>query len=363
MTCAAPAVITPGKVQPGNGSMRSIAPVARIRRWPRTVIVKKSNRGGGHIFTEWAALSFLAGCETLRGIAPRLYGGDRVNEMLVLEDVGRIADRRLRHVLEDGSPDDATRALVAAHAAAGRLNAATLAGRSAHANARRALPSPASLDFHQVGRLTEGLIHLPDSFGCLGERRCGPAVREIAEVIVLLAHPGPFGALTHGDLCPSNIATVDGCVRLLDFEVSGFRHALLDGAYARLRHLNCFDGHRIPESVQRQMEAAYRTELSRTCAAAGDDVAYARGLAAACAAWMAVTLLNVPRVLERDKPRGAVSFRQRILASLEEFERASRELHAFPHLGATTRRVARHLRLRWSDAAETLDVFPAFRSR
>lgn len=325
---------------------------------PRTVIVKQSNRGGGHIFNEWAALELLNQIDAVPSLAPRLYGGDRDLELLVLEDLG--AHTRLRDVLRGSDPARAKEALVSLAGVLGRLQGATCGRVEQYHRITSSLPPSAPIGFHQCGMLFDAL----GEFGSRAEV-CGAAVEQgleddLGAVVHELRNPGAFNSFVHGDCCPSNATITDRGIRLYDFEVAGFGHALLDGAYPRLRHLNCFDAYGIPREIQRSMEAAYRDAFSNGCPAANDDTAFARGMTAACAAWMAVTLRNLPRVLEEDKLRGPASFRQRILTSLDAFAGTAADFTQFDALRATACKMLAHLRGKWAGQTVQMKFFPAF---
>lgn len=328
---------------------------------PRTVVVKRSNRGGGgHITREWAALSLLTATPAAGGMAPRLYGGDAAQELLVVEDLGDLRDRRLRDVLLADDADAARAALVGTAAAFGALNAATAGREDEYRQRLSALPPAAPLDFHQSGRIAAALAAFPDTVERLAAGATAGWHEELAAVSGELDAPGPFLTLVHGDPCPSNVALAGPAPRPYDLEVSGFRHALLDGAVGRLRHLNCFDAYRIPPGVSAAMDAAYRRALSRGCPAACDDDRFARGMVAACAAWTAVLLESLPGVLDRDRPRGPASYRQRIIAALQAFIDAAAAYERFPALASVCGVMVDRLRERWPEQAELIGVFPAF---
>ena len=325
---------------------------------PRTVIVKQSNRGGGHSFNVWAALAFLNAVPSEVGLAPQLYGGSQEHELLVLEDLG--AHPRLRDILCGDDPQRARMALMQLAEVLGELQATTCGLIDQYERIKSSLPPAAPIDFHQRGGLFDALVE----FGQRAEDcgiACATAVDvDLNAVMEELMNPGAFSSFVHGDCCPSNAVITPEGLRLYDYEVAGFGHALLDCAFARLRHLNCLDAYRIPLEVQRSMESAYRESLSGCCPAVKDDAVFARGITAACAGWMAVTLRNLPRVLEKDKPRGPASFRQRILASLDAFGQTAGEFGRFQPLGAVAGRMRDHLRQRWLAETDQIRCFPAF---
>lgn len=80
---------------------------------------------------------------------------------------------------------------------------------------------------------------------------------------------------------------MNGSARLFDFELAGYRHALLDVAYLHLGFQWCYQPGRIPPDVLGEAETAYRLEASSGIPMALDQAAYQRGLTAAAAAWAA----------------------------------------------------------------------------
>lgn len=326
---------------------------------PPTLILKRSNLGGGHVFTEWAALAFLNTIEELRGLVPALIAGDREHEMLILEDLGDTQDRRLRDVLAGSDRHAAEAAMIETSVQVGRLQAACTPRIRHYEEIRDALPAAAPIDFHQIGHLEASLRGWPQALARLGLPATHAFEAELAEVGGEIRNPGGFLTLVHGDWCPSNFALVAGGVRMFDFEVSRCGHALLDGAYPRVRHLNCLDGHRIPRPLQRRMEAAYRGALAHTCGAAADDRVFARGMTAACAAWTAVLISSLEKVVDADRPRGPVSYRQRIVCSLEELATTAAELGAFPAIGAVASQMYDRLAGDWRDDLGPIRSFRA----
>jgi len=82
-------------------------------------------------------------------------------------------------------------------------------------------------DVHNLGTLLEstGITIAPSVY------------HELRVVMDALRDPGPFFTFTHGDATPANVFVTSAGVRRFDFDTSAFRHALLDGAFARLRYL------------------------------------------------------------------------------------------------------------------------------
>jgi hypothetical protein len=70
---------------------------------------------------------------------------------------------------------------------------------------------------------------------------------------------------------------------LLDFEVAGYGHGLLDVVCARLTFPPAFGGRLSPPDIVRQLEAAYRAELVGRVPAIADDELFALAVAQASA--------------------------------------------------------------------------------
>ena len=184
---------------------------------------------------------------------------------------------------------------------------------------------------------------------------------EIDGVVASTSEPGPFTAFTHGDPCPDNCADTGSEMKLFDFELSGFRHALLDATYARIMFPTCWCSGRLPKEVWTIWESAYRSELAVSCSEATDDGMFYRGILECCAYWTAVTLLELLNsVLVEDQRWGIATKRQRILARLVAFTEFDEE----PKYLIETRSLYNKLREKllgmWSSESDNLARYPAF---
>lgn len=190
-----------------------------------------------------------------------------------------------------------------------------------------------------------------------------PAVEgEIRAVHGELFEPGPFTTFTHGDPTVGNVlySSTTG-INFVDFETAAYRHALIDGCFARLRYLYSVWAHHIPVSVQHQLLRAYRAELVEGCPAAGDDARFARGLLAASAAWLAALCTHLDRVVEQDARWGRATYRQRIIAGLEHFIALADEYDSLPALRDASRQLLDRLRDSWPGNDRQLATYPALR--
>jgi ankyrin repeat protein len=191
---------------------------------------------------------------------------------------------------------------------------------------------------------------------------------DIAAIVASYVDPGPFLAYTHGDPCPDNNAVYlstdeasRDAFRLIDYEIGGYRHALRDGVYGRIRFPTCWCVRDLPEHVIERMEVAYRAELVKGCPAAADDDIYLRAIAECCGGWVLTTAnWSLRNALDYDPVWGVATHRQRVLMRLEAFaDLASRAGH-LESLGETARRLRAALHVRWEPYTLPIAMYPAF---
>jgi len=123
--------------------------------------------------------------------------------------------------------------------------------------------------------------------------------------------------------------------------------------------------HRIPETIWRQAEEAYRTALSQACSAAADEAMYGAGLAAACACWALALChgnLSLETAVASDQPWVDL-VRQRHTARLEQFVQATVEFGSLAALGAAFADLLSDWRSRWPTEAIELPFYPAFQEQ
>ncbi len=139
-----------------------------------------------------------------------------------------------------------------------------------------------------------------------------------------------FTTWSHGDWTPANAfydpSWDEVAVRFFDLETGGWRHALLDGVYPRLRYIHSVWARRIPGDLQRRSDDVYREELAR----------------------------GIP-----DK-WGRSTWRQRIVAALEHFDSVASELQGFPAICRASRDAAASLRNTWPESDCTMPLHNAF---
>ncbi|MBM7787740.1 hypothetical protein [Tenggerimyces flavus] len=199
---------------------------------------------------------------------------------------------------------------------------------------------------------TDGLLAWARALGELHATTAGRASRamramrcaDVSELLHALQEPGPFLALSNGDACPYNSRITHQGVRFFDFELAGFRHCLLDGAFLRMSFPSCYRWGRLPVDVRAAAENAYRDALAPI-----DDDTYRRGMAAAGGAWAIVHAVQLPGPEQQDQRR-AVRIHA-VIADFVEVARTAGWLGAFA--GWFARRIP---------AAEPVPIYPAFAS-
>ena len=300
----------------------------------RTVIVKMRRapddpRRHFGIQREISALLLLAelGCDA----GPRLLATDDSAGLLVLEDLGD--GPALEDLLVGDDADAATAGLVAHAEAVGRMHAATL---------------------DQAGHIGPPWFDVAEHWARIGEFTTTEwAGRDVAALLEILAS-GPM-ALSNGDLAPQNCRLRDGRMRLLDFEDAACQHPLLDAAQFRLPFYGAACWARIPPSVGRAVEAAYRAVTGRT-----EDRAWAEGMAAAVGAWTIIRLVRVPKLRKSDQPHPmGFSRRGQLLDTLRVGADATADV--LPRLSAWFASTEDGLRARWPGLPDSQDVYPAYR--
>ena len=220
-------------------------------------------------------------------------------------------------------------------------------------------PGPTRVSHHRIHDLENALAGFATVLQEFGVRCSGAVHDELKGALHELTRPGPYLAFTHGDATPANAFVSGVRVRLFDWETGGFRHALLDGSFARLRYLHSVWARRIPSSLQRRMLSAYREELLKGFAAAAEPGRFDFAHASCCAAWLAGLCRFLPDVVERDKKFGRSTLRQRIIAGFEHFIALANETDLFPALAEAVGKMATRLRSLWPAEDQALPLYRA----
>jgi hypothetical protein len=183
---------------------------------------------------------------------------------------------------------------------------------------------------------------------------------DLEQVEAALLDPGPILALSHGDPCPDNTRLLDGELLLFDFEHAGFRHALLDGAYAHSPFPTCWCTSRLPDRLIPVLEAAYRAEIAKAVEEATDDAWFGRALVTACAYWLMSGFISMSDCLKGDQVWGISTTRQRVLYRLDVFSRLALAHNHLQALASHTRLLQEQLSAIWTEV-EPMPLYPAFR--
>ncbi len=342
---------------------------------PSTVVVKFTRAGLEPLRFEWASLAFLNQVPALQAIVPHFYGGQADPLLVIMADLGDDAEQKLGHFLDGQKPPktavelttfqqtlghQAEAALIAFQRALGQLHAATI-GRQAEFEQIRQRCNATVRSRHRVHNIIPALEALPEMAELLGVSVSAQGLGELATAVAHIQNPGPFLAFTHGDSTPANFLYSPNQSRFLDFETGDFRHALLDGTYARMRYLHSIWAREIPLAIQQHLFAVYRAELGQGCPAALDDAQFYPAYLACSAGWMAGLCQFLPKALEKDRRWGRSTRRQRIVAGLGHFTRLTDEFELFPALGEICQQMSQQLRQRWPEPDCTLPIYSAFR--
>jgi hypothetical protein len=305
-------------------------------------------------FNEWAGLQFLSEIAPHPALAPHFYAGNQAQGLIVMEDLG--TGNGLHHLLLADNPEAAEEAAVQYAATVGKMHAATIGKQEAFYRIRQKLGPAESPDYAWISSA------LWETIFTLNVAPAAGLADEVKQLTSIMEDPGPFCAYTHGDPCPDNIL-FGTSGKLLDFEFGAYRHALLEGVYARMPFPTCWCVSRIPAHLMHRMEASYRLELEKGCPAAQDDRLFAQAVAAACAYWTIHDCRFLQRHLEQDwqwSP-GLATARQRFLLRFDVTREVSEASGCLPAIGKTFERIASRLRERLPPEADQMPYYPAFR--
>jgi len=310
---------------------------------------------------EVAALVFLAAyCPEM---APRLLFADPDTLVLGMEDLGGLPS--LSDILTGSNATRATEGMVELARTIGRLHCRSV-GRSE--DYYLALERIADVD-RESDRF---FIRHRDVRGCLDEvsdlthrlglsRPDGKVAAEFECAMELLREPDDCLAFTTGDPCPDNEFIDNGAVRLIDFEVAGFRHALLDVAYFVLPFPNCWCWRRLPDSVTAAMVGVYRSEVRSAMPSIAGEEDFDAALVQCCLAWLVFHLATrLPWICDGNREHGLFNERERLLAILRNFVELPATYVVAPGAHAWMVALASQLARRWPEETGPIQLYPAF---
>jgi hypothetical protein len=308
------------------------------------------------LFDDWAGLQFLSEVAPDLALSPHFYAGDTRIGLMVIEDLGN--GTGLHHLLLGNDYTAAEEAIVDYAATLGKMHASTVGKHEIFDRIRRSLGPVAKADYGWLR------LALQDTISALDISSAPGTDDDLKELIALYEHPGPFFAYIHGDPCPDNVM-VGTTIKLFDFEMGNFRHALTEGVYGRIHFPTCWCVNRLPEHIMLRMEQTYRAELAKGCPEANDEMLFSRGVAAACTYWaLRDCQWRLARVLSEDRilVANTATIRQRLLFRLAVAVETIEQTGYLGALGATLQEVSKKLHTLWPPEAHTMPYYPAFRS-
>jgi hypothetical protein len=120
---------------------------------------------------------------------------------------------------------------------------------------------------------------------------------------------------------------------------------------------------RIPRRLYPGLERSYQSELSRGYEEAADDTFFHTAMINAAARWTIFhTIWRVPDALQGDRPRGATSLRQQVVAWLNAFSEMSEESNQMPSLRNSARRLLSRLKQLWPPETHSIPYYSAFKN-
>jgi hypothetical protein len=354
---------------------------------PASVIVKKTREdefkyrpessetpNSAHwLLNDWAAAEFLSNISSTIPLSPLLYGGSREYGLIVLEDLGDGEAPNTFDALRGDDPELAEQTLIEHVSLVGQLHAATIGRVAEYLHIRQRLgPLPAPERLYQdpwsdarncsipSSEIDEAIKLYHTAYEAVGIRPRADVNKEIASVTAAVeACPKIFLAYCKGDQnMAGDYIRLHGVPRLFDFNVGGFRHALIEGMPGRTTW-GCMM--RIPPRILPLMEAAYYTQLTQKHPGISEEM-FRQAMVEAGARWHIFHIVHrLPDALIGDRQRGPTTLRQQVIAWITAFAGLSEEFCGARALGASARRMAERLSGIWSAEVSNLPYYPAFK--
>ena len=326
-------------------------------------------------FNDWAGIEFLSN-QTLnsdRLISPMFYGGhidigyimedlgSRKQSILIEDDKSEI-DSSLIGPLLNNSSQEAVDALNIWIKCLAKLHSSTMDKEIEYNAIRERLGSRNESSRKYIANwFRDNISTIFNAFQKIHFTPDDNFYEELMGLSKTIENPGPFLCYTHGDPCPDNCSYVDGKIRLIDFEIGSFQHALFDAVYAHMAFPTCGCCGAIPSSIANELEVSYREILVEGCPEASDDRIFRKGIIDACAYRAMTTLMGLAENIQEDHNWGMATQRQRILRRVEimgNFECADNHLQSVIN---TCHKLASKLQKLWPNVSG-LPVYRAFQN-
>ncbi len=200
----------------GSGGSSAESVIVKTRR-----VDGDGHGGGGPAFLRREVAGLRTAAES--GVTAEAIAVDDRAGVVVQTDLGRWPT--LESLLLGDDAGRASAAMVELGTAVGRLHVSTLGGGERHATA---LAEFGASDTWTGANLGSNGPRRWDEIESASADLAFPDARrargEVATLVSLLDSPGPFSALVHHDLNPTNVLITDAGARLVDFEGCGFGH-------------------------------------------------------------------------------------------------------------------------------------------
>ncbi len=343
---------------------------------PTNVIVKHTVRDGqspydpeGSPFhklaNDYAGCVFLNPIQNDPHLAPKAYGFDREAAIVVMEEIPNDGQSLVQPLLE-GDTSTAESALIQMMTRLGQLHAKTIGKADEYNTLRNGIDERPTSQYKMIADMYRSLgsTKLKEVFNAVEYTPDEAVWDEFNAIIDAIRDPRHFLSYVHYDPCPDNLLMSKGQLRIIDFEMSGFGHCLIDAVYPRMMFPSCWCANAVPMDVVEQLEDIYRAELVKACPQASDDGEFKRGIATACGFWLMNTLIiklfwgDTP--YDEDQRWGISSHHPRIIARLGRFAETAAQADIFPALQNMCEELGILLKKRWESAAEGLPIYPSF---
>lgn len=251
---------------------------------PQKTLSDSRKKADERFFRDWVGIQFLSQLQQQKDEhnTPQFYGFDKISRFILIEDLGQ-KHMSLVDTLTQTKKSLAVDSLKRYMQNLGRFNALTAGKTDEYTRLLKAISSqPPSLKSDKL-EVAQLFMQTLDA-SVLKVINKQALQRDIAAVIKANFDPGPFTALIHGDAAPDNVFIQNShSMRLIDFEWTYPRNALLDGVYLRMSMPTAWCAKTLPEEVLEPLEKEYREILSTTIKEANNDVSYSEAYTYACA--------------------------------------------------------------------------------